>query len=285
MSKSKKPLEEARSLVEGRYDVKSCSWKDSTKAEQKKGIAILNDLADAGDSHSQCQLGRYYLMGNGVAQDDDAGILWLKKAAEQGFDEAQYWLGQFHLERYTGFIDRREETLALALLWMKKSADQGCWMALLNDKWKECTLDYQEKCEEEFKEALEAAEVGDPFAQERLWICYLGGCGVKKDEVKAQYWREKSEAQRDKVLEIVKKKADEGEDWAIAKYHAMTSKLPLEDMEAFQEECNAELERLLQDPPPIRSIRKIWINGRSPTRFSGLHWSHGWRSMSWTTKS
>jgi hypothetical protein len=74
--------------------------------------------------------------------------------------------------------------------------------------------------------------------------------------VKAKYWREKADAQRDKVLEVVKKKADEGEDWAIAKYHAMTTKSPLEDMEAFQKECNAELERLLQDPPAYQKYKK-----------------------------
>ena len=128
-------------------------------------------------------------------------------------------------------------------------------MALLNDKWKECTLEYQEKCEEDFNAALKAAEAGDPFAQEQLWICYLGGCGVKKDEVKAQYWRDQYEAQRDKVLEIVKKKAGEGEDWAIGKYHALTTRSPLEDIDAFKAECDSELENLLKDPPAYRKYK------------------------------
>ena len=86
--KSRNSLEEAQSLVEGRYDVKSGSWKESTKADQKKGIAILSELAENGEMYAQSQLGRYHLMGTGVSRDDEAGVLWLKKAAEQGYDEA-----------------------------------------------------------------------------------------------------------------------------------------------------------------------------------------------------
>ena len=51
-------------------------------------------LAEQGVVKAQTNLALMYLRGEWVPSDPEKSIYWLRKAAEQGYDEAQYFLGR-----------------------------------------------------------------------------------------------------------------------------------------------------------------------------------------------
>ena len=53
----------------------------------------MRALAEAGDAEAQNNLGLMYFNGRGVAQDEAEAVAWYRRAAEQGFANAQYNLG------------------------------------------------------------------------------------------------------------------------------------------------------------------------------------------------
>jgi len=68
------------------------------------------------DSTEQFELGLCYLNGDGVPQDMKKAVYWITKAAEQGHEEAQSFLGDNYREM--GDIKR-------AAYWWAKAAEQG----------------------------------------------------------------------------------------------------------------------------------------------------------------
>ena len=54
-------------------------------------------LANAGDATAQNRLGHAYFLGQGMPQDYAQAVAWYRKAAEQGYDDAQYNLGYMYL--------------------------------------------------------------------------------------------------------------------------------------------------------------------------------------------
>lgn len=77
----------------------------------------LKAKAEQGDAAAQCELGLSYSKGDGVEQDEQEGVKWLIKAAEQGHADAQYWLGRRYLH---GRLNVQEATK-----WFLKAAEQG----------------------------------------------------------------------------------------------------------------------------------------------------------------
>ncbi len=71
--------------------------------------------AEQGYAEAQKQLGFMYQEGRGIAQDDEKAAQWYRKAAEQGQAEAQWGLGF----EYIGKDDEQ------AVQWLQKAADQG----------------------------------------------------------------------------------------------------------------------------------------------------------------
>jgi TPR repeat protein len=85
----------------------------------------------------------------GLAQDSKQAASWFRKAAEQGYDEAQYNLG---FSYYRG--DGVTKDVVQEVFWYRKAAEQG-----------------------------------HAGAQFRLGLCYAMGEGVLKDEIEAYaYW-------------------------------------------------------------------------------------------------
>ena len=72
--------------------------------------------ARQGDTQAQNNVGVMYKLGDGVTQDYKQAVKWYRKAAEQGFAEAQYNLG----EMYAVNQDYKQ-----ALKWLTKAAEQG----------------------------------------------------------------------------------------------------------------------------------------------------------------
>jgi TPR repeat protein len=62
-------------------------------AQTAQDIADLKVKAESGDAKAQFQLGRDYVLGDGVPQDFAQASLWYRRAADQGFAEAQSSLG------------------------------------------------------------------------------------------------------------------------------------------------------------------------------------------------
>lgn len=77
----------------------------------------LYQAATQGNIRAQCELGRCYHYGDGVAKSPSEAKKWLRKAAEQGLKEAQNLLGMCYRE-YPA--DPRE-----AVGWFHKAAEEG----------------------------------------------------------------------------------------------------------------------------------------------------------------
>ena len=88
-----------------------------------------------------------------LSQDEVA--TWFRKAAEQGYAEAQYWLGLCY---YLG--DGVTQDYNQAVTWYRKAAEQGY-----------------------------------ANAQESLGVCYYFGWGVMQNESEALYWYRKAAEQ------------------------------------------------------------------------------------------
>jgi TPR repeat protein len=232
MNNADSTIEEATAMLEGRVGPDG-TWEEASQSDQKKGFLLLLPLAESGNQVAQLQIGKCYLEGIGTTRNEEAGIEWLEKPAQKGFDEAQFELGEYYLNLYQEYIDRRPQILDLAFKWMKMAADQGYWCATLNDHWKNCTLEYQQACEREFGEILASAEAGDPGAQRMIHFHYHSGYGVKRSDEKAAYWLAEFEKNKASYLEVLKKKAENGDEQAGLEYDALTTPSLLNNPEAF----------------------------------------------------
>ena len=55
----------------------------------QEDFASMKEEAEAGDAHSQANLGVLYATGNGVEQNMTEAIKWFRKSAEQGNEDAK----------------------------------------------------------------------------------------------------------------------------------------------------------------------------------------------------
>ena len=72
---------------------------------------FCQEEAEKGDMESLFCLGCCYMTGRGFTQDTEKGLVIWKKAAEEGFSDAQVALGGYYLQEATK--------------WLIKAADQG----------------------------------------------------------------------------------------------------------------------------------------------------------------
>lgn len=120
-----------------------------------RDLLDLRSNADAGDVSAQFELGRRYFKGDGLEQNDDEAVRWLRLAAEGGFPRAQAGLGWMYA---AGRGVKKDETLSFS--WYER-----------------------------------AAVAGFPVAQWMLGRYYEMGIGVNKDRELAARWYEKAAAQ------------------------------------------------------------------------------------------
>jgi hypothetical protein len=160
--------------------------------------------AKQGDIVAQFELGRMYLEGEGVAEDTEEAMSWLRKAAEKGHAHAQFQLGML-LVLKDKFSD--------AARWLRKSAEQNDSMAqVLLGRMIEAGRGLRKSEEEAVLWYRKAAEQGEVEAQYRLAQMLSSGRGVKKDEVEAMRWcrtaAAKGNAKADSVLKLQALAAD-----------------------------------------------------------------------------
>ncbi len=83
-------------------------------------LAELEVVADKGDVIAQLKLGEMYYHGQGVEQDYEKAMKWIRQAAKQGNPRAQYYLGENHLK---GLVYGKN--FRRAVKWYRKAVDQG----------------------------------------------------------------------------------------------------------------------------------------------------------------
>lgn len=84
-------------------------------------IAEMKQAAEKGDNDARASLGMMYMVGKGVEKDPAKGLDMLTKAAEAGYERAQFLLGLTLGSDVTGQPPDREK----AKYWLEKSAAQG----------------------------------------------------------------------------------------------------------------------------------------------------------------
>ena len=143
----------------------------STKNYSKLPFDEVRKAAEQGNAEAQFYLGFYYEQGVGVGVTKDLAeaAKWYRKAAEQGHAIAQYNLGVFYAQGAGVTKD-----LAEAVKWFRKAAEQGY-----------------------------------ARAQDNLGVCYYSGAGVTKDLAEAVKWIRKAAEQGDakavSELELIRK--------------------------------------------------------------------------------
>jgi len=116
--------------------------------DQKRAFDWYSRSAEQGFAEAQFNLGRMYVLGQGVDQDISQGMDWQVRAAEQGLAEAQFEIG---LQYLSGAV--LEQNSESALDMFNKAANQRHLPAL-----------------------------------KQLGTMYFQGVGVEKDLVQAHLW-------------------------------------------------------------------------------------------------
>jgi uncharacterized protein len=151
----------------------------------------LRKAAERGDAQAQYYLGEAYYIGSGVPKNLAEAIKWYRKAAEQGHAQAQFALG--HSYR-TG--DGVPQNLSEAAKWWRKSAEQGFADAQFNVGLMYLIGDgVPKKIDEAAIWFRLAAEQGHEKAQYQLGHAYSKGEGVPQSYAQAAKWYRKSAEQ------------------------------------------------------------------------------------------
>ena len=155
-----------------------------------RDILLGNDLGICYDN-----LGFHYANGLGVAKDEVEAVKWYRKAAEQKYAEAEYFLGVCYDQGQGVAQDHAE-----AVKWYREAANQE-----YAEAQNELGLCYSHEPFEglipvrAFVKAVEwyreAANQGYAEAQYNLGFCYFLGQGVSQDYVQAYKWLNLAAAQ------------------------------------------------------------------------------------------
>ena len=159
--------------------------------DYKKALAILQPLAEAGDSQAQVTIGIMYDNGLGVASDPAEALKWYIRAAEQGIPEVQHDVGVKYFQG-TG----TDQDFAEAARWWEQSANAGLAdsqfnLGLMYYRGLGVNRDY-DKAAGLF---LKAAEQNHSQAQYSLAVMHAFGHGMEKNYGMALKWFRRSAEQ------------------------------------------------------------------------------------------
>lgn len=97
--------------------------REKVRAETKRPISEVIELAQQGDLLAQAELGKRYYNAYNVERDAQKAYDWYFKAADQGHAVSQYWLSHIYQSQDFGIPD--SERLDVAMDWLLKAAE-GC---------------------------------------------------------------------------------------------------------------------------------------------------------------
>jgi hypothetical protein len=119
--------------------IESFDWRDIIgfmNGKRVRHLAIWTRVADSDTPEGQMLIGLRHFHGMGIPVDEKAGVEWLRKAAEQGFMEAEYQLGTCYAKGI-GVDEADEEEankwFAKAAEQIQKAADDGDVKAMVTD--------------------------------------------------------------------------------------------------------------------------------------------------------
>ncbi|MBD62120.1 hypothetical protein CL645_04625 [bacterium] len=115
---------------------------------KRKEAVFLKMKASSGCLHSQVELGRAFLFGEGFSQSFKDAEFWLRRSHEEGSLEGAYQLAMF----------------------LKRSIDD------------------EKKNNEAFQILYHAASLGHVKSQRRLARCFLNGSGTEENQAEAAWW-------------------------------------------------------------------------------------------------
>ncbi len=152
-------------------------------------------LAEQGDARAQNQLGRMYINGIGVAQDDQQALKWLQLAALQGNADAQTSLGAMY---WFGRSVPKDESEAVK--WYRLAAEQGnvhaqSQLAGAYLVGRGVTANDQEA----LRWLRLAADQGNAQSQRQLGLMYAIGKVVEQDDAQAAKWLQLAADQGDTI--------------------------------------------------------------------------------------
>lgn len=191
----------------------------------KDNVENYRKAAKLGDVEAQYHLGECYLLGHGVSYNAASAGKWLKlasdqgyapaqvllgncykryeirngkidpiqlfqKAAEQGNDEAMFYLGECY---YSGRFVELDETQAMS--WYRKAAELGNGRAQNNLAVYLHTNEDPQIVAEAIMWFQKSAEQGNSFGQVNLGGCYVEGTGVEQSWEEAVKWYRKAAEQ------------------------------------------------------------------------------------------
>jgi TPR repeat protein len=157
----------------------------ATIRDEKRGMAIMKQLADSGMSHAQylygfgLQLGRY-----GLEKDEAAAIDWFRRAMENGSVEA--------LVRYADALALgrgvpKDEAKAFEIVRNGSQRDDSLVIVAYGRMLARGMGTARDEAEA-FKQFKRAAELGAPEGQYEVAASYLFGRGVTRDPDDAARW-------------------------------------------------------------------------------------------------
>ena len=158
--------------------------KNGKTKDDIKAVEWFRKAADQGFAEAQAQLGYMYLYGYGVKKDHAEAIKWYRLAAEQENASAQNQLGFMYLNGYGVDKDYAE-----AIVWYLKAAEQGHpsgqnGIGFIYQNGYGVNKDYAEA----LKWYRQAAEQGNAAAKNNIGTMYFNGYGVTQDYAEALKW-------------------------------------------------------------------------------------------------
>lgn len=185
-----------------------------------EAVRFYRMAAEQGDPKAELAMYLCCRMGHGTDRNRDEAIAWCKRAADHGNPSAQYYFGEYLLDKAYD-AENKEQGRAEAIRWFTMAAEQGDMLAQfavyqhsrnpIDLKWCKSAAEQGHmeaqhrlaKCyetghgvsadpSEAFKWYRLAAEQGNSFAQYALGKCYFNGTGTKKDLEQAAVWLTKA---------------------------------------------------------------------------------------------
>ena len=177
-----------------------------TKGDYAEAVKWYRKAAEQGYADAQCDLGYCYHCGLGVSTNYDEAVKWFLKAAGQGDSTAQYNLGCCYS---VGKGVSKE--LTKAVMWYRMAAMQGNASAQYRLGY---CYDYGYGVEIDHVEAVkwyrEAAGQGNTSAQYELGCCYKSGIGVRQNAAEAVKWYRKAAEQGDTKAQRALERLNQG---------------------------------------------------------------------------
>ncbi len=148
-------------------------------------VAELLPKAQAGDPVSQHLLASKYRLGLGIPKDPEKAAKWMRRAAEQGYVEAEQDLGGMYMQGSA--VQRNIEK---ALYWLRRAGRKGhaCAQTILGFDLLNGSNDVPVNVGEAVEWLHLAAEQKSGWAHRLLASYYDGGYGNAPDKVRALKW-------------------------------------------------------------------------------------------------